>query len=127
MTMEDLLRDLLMDFASIAIDHEEINDSDVEEFTTRAIFDGFLKPVRSFSLPDSFGMYSPEGNALVKAALARYLERAVPLAAGQGLNFHERLSAFQNRECVVGPNQLGFNDFFRYTSPQRYNAVGETL
>lgn len=124
MTMEDLLRELLVDFASVAKLNEEINDSDVEEATSTAIFDGFLKPVPGFSIPDSFGMYSAEGNALVKAALARYIDRAVSLAADLGLTFHEPLSVFQNPECTVGPAQLGFNDFFRYTPPQRYDAHG---
>jgi hypothetical protein len=124
MKMEDLLRELLTDLAVMAEQHEEVNDSDVEEATSKAIFDGFLKPVPGFSLPDSFGMYSAEGNALVKAALARYIERAAPLAAERALGFHERLSAFQNRECTVGPAQLGFNDFFRYIPSQRYDAHG---
>ncbi len=122
--MEDLLRELLTDLASVAEQHGELNDSDVEETMTQAVFDGFLKPVPRYSLPDSFGMYSAEGNALVRAALARYIERATPLAAGQGLGFHERLSAFQNRECTVGPAQLGFNDFFHYMPPQRYDDLG---
>jgi hypothetical protein len=114
MTLEELLLELLTDLASVAEQHAEVNDSDVEEAMSKAVFDGFLKPVPGFSLPDSFGMYSAEGNGLVKAALVRYIEQAALLAANQALSFQQRLSAFQNRECTVGPAQLADKENFLF-------------
>lgn len=124
--MEELLRELLADLAAIAERHGEINDSDVEELLTQSIFDGFLKPEPGFSLPLAFGMANVEGDALVRAALARFVERATPLADRLGLNFHDRLAAFQGLGGTYGPSDLCYNDFFRYTPPEQFDALGNT-
>jgi hypothetical protein len=124
MDLEELLRELLADLAAIAEQHEEINDTPVEEAMTEAIFNGFLKPKPNFSLSSKFGMYSRKADAQVKTALSRYLKRATPLATSLGLNFHGRLEAFQNLSVTYGDAQLGYNDFFRYYPKEKYDAHG---
>ncbi len=122
--MEELLRELLADLAAIGERHEEINDA--EELMTDCIFDGFLKPAPGFTLPVAFGMATADGDALVRAALARFIERGTPLAERLGLNFHDRLAAFQGMGGTYGPSDLCYNDFFRYTPPQQFDALGNT-
>ena len=120
--MEELLRELLADLASIGDSHDEINDA--EEPMTECVFEGFLKPTADFTLPVDFGMGTAEGDTLVRAALARFIERAAPLADQLGLNFQDRLAAFQNLECTYGPSELCYNDFFRYTPPEQFDTLG---
>jgi len=122
--MEELLSELLSDLSVIAKDHGEVNDSDVEEAMSRTIFDGYFKPAADFSLPETFHMYSGEGDTLVRTALMRFIDRARPLAESSGMGFQKRLASFQNLSVTVGDAEESYNDFFRYFSPDNYDDFG---
>ncbi len=97
--MQAILHRLLDRLDAIAAEHEEVGDTDVREAMSAAVFDGFLRPVRGFALPDRYAMFSDEGDQLVRLALADFLPAANQHAAEAGLaSFHERLSTFQNRK-----------------------------
>jgi hypothetical protein len=125
--VEKLLLELLTRLTVISEKHEELADSDVEEIMSTAIYDGFLNPQPGFSLPDEFRMYSKEGDRLVKEALEKYIRSAKILADEQGLNFHERLAAFQNLDCTYGDSKIDYNDFFRHLPPDRYDHCGNPI
>ena len=124
--MEELLRELIADLASIAEQHQEINDTPVEESMSEAIFNGYLKPAIDCKLPTTFGMCSSAGDARVADALNRFLGRARILADNAGLTFQDRLAAFQNRDVTFGNAQFGYNDFFRSRSPKHYDEFGNS-
>jgi len=69
--MQAILRRLLDRLDAIAEQHGEVGDTDFREAISDAVFDGFLRPVSAFALPDRYAMLSDEGDLLVKRALAR--------------------------------------------------------
>jgi hypothetical protein len=126
--MEQVLAELLTNLAAVEKEHPELSDTEVEEQTTAAVHDGFLSPTEGYELPEEFGMYSPEGDRAVRAALAAFLPAARAAAEAEGLvTFHQRLAAFQGSAVEVGPDHVCYNDFFRYTDPDRYDAVGNFI
>lgn len=126
--MEHVLAELLTNLAAVEEEHGELSDTEVEEQTTNAVHHGFLIPTEGYELPEEFGMYSPEGDRAVRAALAAFLPAARAAAEAEELaTFHQRLTAFQNLGVVVGPQRACYNDFFRYTDPKRYDAAGNVI
>jgi hypothetical protein len=91
---------------------------------TQVIHDGFFKPVAEFSIPEDVGMYSDAANAAVRDALADFLDHASRLAEELGLDFRERLAAFQHLDVSCGEAQINYNDFFQYTPPDAYDSEG---
>src|SRR5262245_56918807 len=98
----DLLRVLLGRLDNIAHDHDELFDSVVRERMAKAIFNAFLKPVAGFHLPEDFGMSSEEANARIFEALHEYVTDANKLQEERALDFHGRLTAFQDETVEVG-------------------------
>jgi len=108
------LKTLLDTLDQIAHDHEEVCDTDVREQMRDAIEKGLLAPVAGYTLPDKFGLFEPEGNARVKAALARFLEAATTEAAAAGLTTRQdRLRAFQD-DAVESREGSYYDDYFGY-------------
>jgi hypothetical protein len=113
--VEKLLEALLEDLDAIMEEHEEIGDTEVSIQMTKAVHDGFISPKPGFVLPDEFGMYTPQGDRKVRAALQRFLKKATKVAQAEGLNTPEaRLAAFQNLEVCSEDEQGGscYNDYF---------------
>jgi hypothetical protein len=126
--MEQVLAELLANLAAVEKEHRELSDTEVEEQTTDAVHHGFLIPTEGYELPEEFGMYSPEGDRAVRAALAAFLPAARAAAEAEGLTtFHQRLAAFQSFGVEVGPDWVCYNDFFRYANPERYDAAGNVI
>lgn len=113
--MENILKKLLDDLAAIAADdHDEIFDTDVREQMSDAIWSGFINPQGGYELPDTFGMFSDDGNERIKAALEEFLPAAGKYARENGISTpQERLDAFQN-ENVAGGDEYSYDDFFGY-------------
>ena len=80
--MKTSLKVLLDAMDRIAEEHEEVGDTAVRESMREAIEKALLAPVAGYILPDEFGMFEPEGDARVKAALARFIEAARAESAG---------------------------------------------
>ena len=94
---------------------------------SNAIFDGFIRHRSDFILPSDFGLYSTGANAVVRDALAEYIDGANARATGLRLNsFHERLSAFQDGGVKSDRGDY-FDDLFGYSSPDAFDANGEMI
>ncbi len=112
--MEKLLQTLLEELDAIMEDHEEIGDTYVSIRMTQAVRDGFLAPKPNFVLPRQFGMFTPQADRKVRAALQRFLQQARKTAEAEGLNTpRARLAAFQNLN-VCSQEGSCYNDFFGY-------------
>lgn len=122
--LQAILRRLLDRLDSIAEQHEEVGDTAVREAMSDAVFDGFLRPISAFALPDRYAMFSEEGDLLVKRALAEFLPAANQSAAEAGLStFHERLSALQDGD-VRSAGGSYFDDYLGWANPEDYDALG---
>jgi hypothetical protein len=114
--MEKILQALLEDLDAISEDHEEVGDTQVRLAMTKAVHDGFISPKPDFTLPAEFYMFSAEGDRKVRAALQRFLKKAVKAAKVEGLDTPAlRLAAFQNMD-VWSEHEGGscYNDYFGY-------------
>ncbi len=125
--MQTILRRLLDRVDVIAEQHDEVGDTDVREAMSAAVFDGFLRPVPAFALPDRYAMFSDEGDRLVRQALAEFLPDANQYAVGSSLtSFHERLSAFQDSD-VQSVAGTYYDDYFGWAKPEDYDASGTVI
>jgi hypothetical protein len=126
--MENVLAELLTRLMAVAGAHPEVYDTEVRERLDEAVHHGVLIPTPGYRLPKSFAMYSPKGNRAVREVLEWFLPAATAVAASDGLDtFHKRLVAFQHPDVTVGPRQIGYNDFFGYANPNRYDQSGNLL
>ncbi len=126
--MDEILKRLLNELEAIGEEHEEIYDSEVREQMSNAIFDGFIRPKDGFALLDELGMRSPIANQEVRAALANYIAAANAEAARAGVSsFHDRLAAFQNSEIDSDGEGAFYDDFFGYSRPDAFDALGDVL
>ena len=122
--MQAILRRLLDRLDAIAERHGEVGDTAVRDAMSDAVFDGFLRPVFAFALPDRYAMFSEEGDLLVKRALAEFLPAANYSAAEAELStFHERLSAIQDVD-VRSAGGSYFDDYLGWADPEDYDASG---
>src|SRR5437870_5214568 len=123
--MEPVLLSLLETLDAIGKDHAELYDSEVRNQMGGAVFSGFLQRKNGYVLPDSFGLYSDEGNRKVKAALASFNQAANARAQELGLNdFHSRLAAFQNSDVSTSGEGNYHDDFFGWWNPDDFDAAG---
>jgi hypothetical protein len=110
--MEKSLKALLNAMDKIFDEHEELGDTAVREQMRAAIEKALLAPVAGYVLPDEFGMYEPEGDAKVKAALARFIEAAKIESAGLTTR-EDRLRAFQDGS-VESREGNSYDEYFGY-------------
>jgi len=109
---EQILRSLLDDLERVSKQSEEIFDTDVRERMWDAVDKGFINTKRGYALPNKFGMFSDQGNARVKEALRRFIERATTWARSHRVtSSRARLAAFQDSN-VVSQGGRRYDDFF---------------
>lgn len=125
--MEDLLLELLHRLEVVGDAHEELFDPDVREALDDAVFNGFIKPTPGYGLPESFAMFTPEGDRAARDLLAWFLPTARKEAKQAGLNtFHKRLRAFQNI-AVRTAQTNDYNDFFGWFNPDLFDETGNVI
>jgi hypothetical protein len=113
------LKQLLTAFDRIYAKHEEIGDSDVRDQMYAAIYRSFIQPQPGYTLPATFGMFSDEGNDLVRAALQKFLTRPEVLAASRALKSpEERFAAFQDDDVETSEKTTCF-EYFGYSNKVR--------
>jgi hypothetical protein len=111
--MKAELQSLLNAVDVVGSRHEELDDTDVREQMAEAITRGFVHLEPGYTLPSTFGMFSDEGNAEVRAALGAFLAKASAAAHAQGLKTPaERLAAFQNPEVRSAGRGETYDWFF---------------
>lgn len=106
------LKQLLTKLDRIFDQHEELGDTDVRERMFDAVFLGFIRPKPAYSLPARFGMFTEEGNKLVRAAIQEFLAHPQVIAAGKKLKtVQERMYAFQD-DAVETAGGTQFSEYF---------------
>jgi hypothetical protein len=92
--------------------HGEMGDTDVRDQMYAAIYRGFIQPQRGYALPERFGMFSDEGNAMVRAAFKAFLTHPEVLAASKALKTpQERFDAFQDESVETAEGMTCFEYF----------------
>ena len=101
--MRDATRRLLDDFDAIEADHGEVYETDVRESIGMCLRHALFVPQPGYRIPPEFQMMSAEGNALVVAALTRFLSHPDTVALAQSpLSPADRLAAFQDPSLEKG-------------------------
>ncbi len=117
--IKQALRQFLAALDKIFEKHEELGDTDVREQMYRAIYRGFIQPQPGYSLPRKFGMFSDQGNDLLRAALHGFLAHAEILAAARTLKTPEdRFAALQDGTVKTREGTTYFEYFGYANKPQ---------
>lgn len=112
--MNEALTELLNRMDAICREFEEVTDTDVREQMREALDSAFFAPVPGYELPREFGMFEPEGNALVRAALVEFVVTARSAAENAGLSTREqRLRAFQDDDVLSDEGSV-YDEYFGY-------------
>ena len=117
------LLQLLNEFDRIAQTYEEIGDTDVREQIRDALNDGYVTPKDGFELPETFGMFEPDGNAQVGAALRQFLAAANKIAA-QRKNLQTakgRLRSIQDENVTSDAGTL-YDEYWGYVDEDEFDA-----
>jgi hypothetical protein len=116
--MRDVLVAFLVALEEIGEEHDELTDTDVREQMHEAVMNVFIDPREGYTVPETFGMYSPEGDAAVRRVLERFLPRLVAAASEAGLATpKERLIAFQDTGVETPRQRSTYDEFFGYLDP----------
>lgn len=116
--MKKALKQLINSLDKLADNgHDEVMDTDVREQMYDAVHQLLVEPQAEYELPDEFGMFSPEGNALVKAILAKFAAHPEFAEAKKLPTAKERLDAFQDIDVESAEGNtydeyFGYNDSF---------------
>jgi len=95
--MKKALKKLIDDLDAVAVEHEEVSDTDVREQMYEAVHKSFIAPLPGYALPGSFGMFSEEGDRKALIAIREFLAHPEIAAAAASLKTPEaRLDAFQD-------------------------------
>ena len=116
------LLQLLNEFDRIAQTYEEIGDTDVREQIRDALNDGYVTPKDGFELPETFGMFEPDGNAQVGAALRQFLAAANKIAA-QRKNLQTakgRLRSIQDENVTSDAGTL-YDEYWGYVDEDEFD------
>lgn len=112
--MKKALKQLIDALDRVYEEHEELGDSAVRDQMYNAIHKGFIVPELGYTLPAEFGMFSDEGNKLVRSALKKFLAHPDLLAASKSLMTPEsRLAAFQDGD-VESREGCNYDEYFGY-------------
>lgn len=91
--MKIALRTLLNRLDEIRKEHPELGQRDLRAPLAASIYHGFIIRTPGYSLPESLGLVSPEGNAAVRIAIAEFLDAA---ASSGARTPEQRYAAFQD-------------------------------
>src|SRR3712207_599585 len=112
--MKNALRQLLNSLDELAEGgHDEVTDTDVREQLHDAVYQTLVEPTPGYPLPESFGMYTPEGDRKVKAALATFFAHPEVAEAMKLPTPKARLDAFQDVD-VRSSNDSAYDEYFGY-------------
>jgi len=125
--VDDVLLELLNRLEAVADAHEELFDSEVSDALDTAVFDGFIQPKPGYTIPDTFAMFTTEGDRKVREVFAWFVPVACETARRAGLDsFHKRLEAFQNLAIRTAQENC-YNDFFGHCNPKQFNEDGNVI
>ena len=97
----------------IADEHDELFDTDVRERIHEAADRRVVKAEPGYQVPTELGMFSPEGNERVRAALEVHLQRIAEVFDAFGLETEaERRRSFFNPKVRSDEGGYHVDDFF---------------
>ena len=112
--MKKALRQLINALDKIFEEHEEVGDTAVREEMYDAVHKSFIVPQAGYKLPAKFGMFSVEGDKLVRTALQKFLAHPDVAAASKSLKTPEaRLAAFQDMDVESSEGNI-YDEYFGY-------------
>jgi len=116
--MKKALKQLLNALDAVFQEHEEVGDTMVREEMYDAVRKAFIVPQPGYTLPAKFGMFSTEGDTLVRAALEKFLAHPEVTAAAKSLKTpEERLATFQDIEVTSNEGNTYDEYFGEATEP----------
>jgi hypothetical protein len=113
---QKVLEKLLTDLEEIGEEHGEIYDTECREQMREVIHNAFVFQKEEYVMPNTFGLYSPEGNEFVAKALNRYLIAIEPLTQDVQ-TAKERLAIFQDDE-VYSEGGESLDEFFGWVDEE---------
>lgn len=117
------LKQFLTALDAVFDEYEEVGDTAVREQMTDAIYFGFIEPRQRYKLPATFGMFSDQGNKLVRGAIEKFLAHPEVIAAGKTLKTsEERINAFQDGDARSSEGNA-FDEYFGYTNKPKHPAL----
>lgn len=117
--LKTLLLELLEELERVGHESRELYDTDIRESLFETVFNGFVRPIQDFNVPDSFGLKDAQADQAVSLALARYIKSARAEATRLGLTtVRERLRAFQDGAVHTGGEGQYPDDFFGWIDPE---------
>lgn len=122
--MDKLLLALLESLEAIAIEHEEIYDTDCREAMREVVHNLFLNPAPTYRWGSDFGLSGEQANLAVREALSQYIEGANRQASQLGLDFQARLAAFQDLSVSTPKHRNNYDDFFGHVPSEKFDNAG---
>lgn len=116
--MDVALKRLLDAFDAIGETHGEVFDTMVRELTGGRIYRAFVLAEPEAEAPASYGLFEPEGNAAVGAALDAFLADPAVVAMTASATPLQRLAAFQNGD-VLSTGGVPYDEYFGH-----YDGLG---
>ncbi len=106
--MSDGMRKPLVRFLdaleAIGAEHDEVYDTAVREAMGAVLEQRLITRSRRGDLSEDFGMFSPEGNRLVRDAVAGYLAEAGPVADAESRRGGPSRVGLGRRSCLAQRN-----------------------
>jgi hypothetical protein len=113
--MKKALKQLFNALDKVFEAHEEVGDTQVREEMYDAVRKGFIVPTPGYKLPVKFGMFSDEGDKLVRAALQKFLAHPDLTAASKSLKTPQaRLAAFQDPDVESSEGNI-YEEYFGHS------------
>jgi hypothetical protein len=113
--MKRALLQLINALDGVFEEHEEVGDTDVREQMYDAVHKGFILPQAGYSLPPKFGMFTDDGDKLVRLALQKFLAHPDVMALSKSLPTpEERLAAFQDPD-VTSTEANTYDEYFGHS------------
>ena len=104
---------LLDDLELLAVDHPEIEDTDVRERLAALVEVQLLNQESDVSVPADLGMLTEEGNHRLHTLMTEHISRLREVFAVFGLTTREqRAASFFNPKLRSSRGQLGVDHFF---------------
>lgn len=113
--MKAALKELIDDLDAIVEEHDELGDTDVREQMADSVHKTFVDPIPGYTLPHTFGMFSNEGNEMVRSALQKFFQHPEVTAAAKSLTTPQaRLDGFQDI-AVESESGNTYDEYFGYS------------
>ena len=124
--MDEFLRQLLNRLDAVALENEEIYDSESRDRMSRAIMDGFVRGQGVDSLGDNYGLHSPEANQTVREVLVKYIKMCNQESSRRDLvRFDDRLAKFQDSKVKSDVEGNYYDEFFGHADSDWFDQNGQ--